>query len=50
LDESELFCAVRGLQEHSFIQVGDSDVLIHSIRPVKTVLSQYEIAISVVMQ
>jgi hypothetical protein len=50
LDEPDLFCAVRGLQKHSVIQVGDSDVLIHRIRPVKTVLSQYEIAISVVMQ
>ena len=34
----------------NFIQVDDSDVSIHRIRPAKTVLRQYDIAISVMMQ
>jgi hypothetical protein len=51
LDNSVLFCAGREKYKHiTYIQVGESDVVIHRIRPVKTVLGQYEMAISVVMQ
>jgi len=50
LDDSVCIVLWEDYKDITFIQIGDSDVLIHRNRYVKTVLSQYLIAISVVMQ